>query len=183
MVQNRKKIILFVVFTIILATIDFTSKQIIVSTMQVGEIIPIFGDVFGLFLIYNTGALFSFDPSKYIPFITNAHFFLVFTVLALFFLSWFVIRLDFAKQKLLFWAVVFICAGAIGNGIDRIIRPDSGVVDFLMVNLGFRLGPIPFDPWPIFNFADIFVNVGIGLFILDAIFEGRREKQLKNLAK
>jgi signal peptidase II len=175
MIQNRKKIIWFAIFTIIFATIDFTTKQIIVSTMQVGEHLPIFGDVFGLYLIYNTGALFSFNPSNYIPFITNAHFFLVFTVLALFFLSWFAVRLDFEKQKLLFWAIIFICAGAIGNGIDRIIRPDSGVVDFFMVNLGFRLGPIPFDPWPIFNFADIFVNIGIGLFVLDAIFEEKKK--------
>jgi signal peptidase II len=180
MVQNRKKIIIFAIFTIILAAMDFTSKQIIVLTMQVGQIISIFGDVFGFYLIYNTGVLFSFNPSKYLPFIKNAHLILSFTVLVLFLLSWFVIRLDYSKQKLLFWAVVFICAGAIGNGIDRIIRPDGGVVDFLMVNLGFRLGPIPFDPWPIFNFADIFVNVGIGLFILDSIIDWKKTKKLAN---
>jgi len=179
MTAQRKKIVMFAIFTIILATFDFTTKQIIVSTMETFQTIPIFGDVFGLYLIYNTGALFSFDPSAHIPFITNAHFFLTFTIIALFLLSWFVVRLDYAKQKLLFWAAVFICAGAIGNGIDRVIRPDSGVVDFFMVNLGFRLGPIPFDPWPIFNFADIFVNVGIGLFILDSILESKREKKLK----
>jgi lipoprotein signal peptidase len=47
-----------------------------------------------------------------------------------------------------------------------------------MVNLGFRLGPIPFDPWPIFNFADIFVNLGLGLFILDAIKNGKKENKI-----
>ncbi|MCL2845190.1 MAG: signal peptidase II [Chitinivibrionia bacterium] len=172
-----RKMIFFAVFVILFATFDFVSKQIIVSTMETGQIIPIFGDVFGLFLIYNTGALFGFNPSAFIPFITNAHFFLVFTLFALFIMALFMLKLDAAKQKLLFWALIFISAGAIGNGIDRIIRPDGGVVDFFMVNLGFRLGPIPFDPWPIFNFADIFVNVGLGLFILDAILSGKKEKK------
>ena len=174
--MERKKIILFVVFTVLLAAFDYASKQAIVLTMQVGDYIPIFGDTFGLCFIYNKGALFGFNPSQYIPFITNAHFFLFFTVLALGFLSYYIMKLDYKKQRILFLGIIFICAGAIGNGIDRIIRPDSAVVDFFMVDLGFRLGPIPFDPWPIFNFADIFVNIGIGLFILDSVFYAKKDR-------
>ena len=173
--KDRRKIILFISITMFLAAFDFTTKQIIVSTMKTGEVFWIFENSFGLYLIYNIGALFSFNPSKYIPFITNAHLFLTFTVLALFLMSFFMLKLDLAKQKLLFSALIFISAGAIGNGIDRIIRPDSAVVDFFLVDLGFRLGPIPFDPWPIFNFADIFVNIGIGWFILDSILNGKKE--------
>jgi len=173
-----RKMVFFAIFVVVFAAFDFTTKQIIVSTMQTGQVIPIFGDVFGLYLIYNTGALFGFNPSLFVPFITNAYFFLAFTLFALFVIVIFMLRLDAAKQKLLFWALILICAGAIGNGIDRIIRPDGGVVDFFMVNLGFRLGPIPFDPWPIFNFADIFVNLGLGLFILDAIKNGKKENKI-----
>lgn len=169
-----QKIILFVILTIILATVDFASKQMAVFIMEPGDYVPIFENTFGFYLAYNTGAIFSFNPSKYIPFITNAHFFLIFTVLALGFLIYYVIKLDYEKQNLLFLGITFICAGAIGNGIDRIIRPESAVVDFFMVNLGFHLGPIPFDPWPIFNIADIFVNTGLGLFILDWILNGKK---------
>ena len=176
--SNIRKTVFFAIIVVILAAFDFATKQIIVSTMQTGQVIPVFGDVFGLYLIYNTGVLFGLNPSTFIPFLTNAQLILAITVLVLFFMSLFVMRLDAAKQKLLFWALIFISAGAIGNGIDRIIRPDSGVVDFFMVNLGFRLGPIPFDPWPIFNFADIFVNVGLGLFILDTIKNGKKETKI-----
>lgn len=158
---------MFAAFTFLLAAIDFTSKQAVVNSMHSGDYFPIFGNTFGLYLTYNKGAIFSFNPSKYIPFIKNAHFFLFFTAVALGILSYYVVQLDYRKQKLLFWGIIFICAGAIGNGLDRIIRPDGAVVDFFMANLGFRLGPIPFDPWPIFNFADIFVNTGLGLFVLD----------------
>ena len=167
--NNTRKMILFAVFTLMLAVIDFTSKQIIVSTMARGDYIPVFGNTFGLYLVYNTGAIFSFNPSQYIPFITNAVFFPIFTALALIVLIVYVFKLDYTKQKLLFCGLIFICAGAIGNGLDRFIRPESAVVDFFMVDLGFSIGPIPFDPWPIFNFADIFVNVGLGLFILDSL--------------
>ncbi|MCL1947809.1 MAG: signal peptidase II [Chitinivibrionia bacterium] len=175
-----QKIILFVFITVSLAAFDFTTKQIIVSTMKTGDVLWLFENVFGLYLLYNTGALFSFNPSQYVPFVTNAHLFLTFTVLALFLMSFFMLKLDLAKQKLLFCALTFISAGAIGNGLDRIIRPNSAVVDFFLVDLGFRLGPIPFDPWPIFNFADVFVNIGIGLFILDSILNGKKEIVLKN---
>jgi len=89
-------------------------------------------------------------------------------------LSYYVVKLDYKKQKLLFWGIIFICAGAAGNGLDRIIRPDSAVVDFFMADLGFHLGPIPFDPWPIFNFADIFINAGLGLFVLDYLVLQKR---------
>ncbi|MDR0304857.1 MAG: signal peptidase II [Chitinispirillales bacterium] len=175
--SDFRKIILFVVLTIIFAAFDFASKQAVVTTMQVGDYFPIFGNTFGLYLVYNKGAIFSFDPSKYIPFIKNAHFFLFVTFIALGFLSYYIVKLDYRKQKLLFWGIIFICAGAIGNGIDRIIRPESAVVDFFMADLGFRLGPIPFDPWPIFNFADIFVNIGLGLFILDYFVSAKKREK------
>ena len=165
---------MFAVFTILLTAIDFASKQAVVTSMHNGDYFPLFGNTFGLYLIYNKGAFFSFDPSKYIPFIKNAHFFLFFTIVALVVLSYYVVKLDYKKQKLLFWGIIFICAGATGNGLDRIIRPDSAVVDFFMADLGFRLGPIPFDPWPIFNFADIFINTGLGLFVLDYIVSQKR---------
>lgn len=165
---------MFAAFTLLLAATDFASKQAVVASMRVGDYSPIFGNTFGLYLIYNKGALFSFDPSKYVPFIKNAHFFLLFTAFALAVLSYYVVKLDYKKQKLLFFGIIFICAGAIGNGLDRIIRPDGAVVDFFMADLGFRLGPIPFDPWPIFNFADIFVNTGLGLFVLDYFVSQKR---------
>jgi signal peptidase II len=50
-------------------------------------------------------------------------------------------------------AYTFILGGAIGNLADRFLR--GYVVDFIHLQY-----------WPIFNFADIWVGIGIGLLLL-----------------
>lgn len=50
-------------------------------------------------------------------------------------------------------AIGLVCAGALGNLIDR-VRWDAGVVDFIgPINLGFM-------HWPIFNVADMAITSG-----------------------
>ncbi len=64
-------------------------------------------------------------------------------------------------------AVTFIIGGAVGNLYDRMAY--GFVVDFLdFSGLYF--------PW-VFNVADAAINVGVGLFILDAVLEGRAAKK------
>ena len=61
----------------------------------------------------------------------------------------------------------FVIGGAAGNLIDRLFRGDAwlrgSVVDF-----------IDFQWFPIFNVADMAINVGAGLLILNALVAGRR---------
>jgi signal peptidase II len=49
-------------------------------------------------------------------------------------------------------AISLICAGAIGNLVDR-VRSHRGVVDFLDIGIGDLR-------WPVFNVADIAVTTG-----------------------
>ena len=74
--------------------------------------------------------------------------------------------------KTLMLAVTFIVAGAVGNLIDRLVS--DGVTDFLelLIN-GVR-------PFGVFNIADVFITVGVILFIVhyffldkDALFKKR----------
>ena len=53
-----------------------------------------------------------------------------------------------------------IVSGALGNGIDRLLR--GYVVDFIHVT-----------HWPIFNVADIAVTVGVALLVLDGVRKRR----------
>lgn len=60
------------------------------------------------------------------------------------------------------WPVLALgltAGGAIGNGYDRVFRVtpagDTGVVDFIRVNLSSTLS------WPTFNLADVWIFVGI----------------------
>ncbi len=73
----------------------------------------------------------------------------------------------FNKMKY-FWAFSFIISGGLGNNLDRLSR--GYVVDFFK----FSLPQIPVDilnPWPIFNFADVWVSIGGGILLLNFIFE------------
>jgi len=55
------------------------------------------------------------------------------------------------------WALSLILGGAIGNWIDR-LRFEA-VIDFL----DFRI-------WPVFNFADTAITVGVGLYFIRVLF-------------
>lgn len=79
-----------------------------------------------------------------------------------------------AKDKLMFWAIVLVLSGGIGNMIDRIFR-DGKVIDFLH----FEFLPT----FPVFNIADCAIVVGAGLLML-YFFKGiiDEEKQKRSTA-
>lgn len=60
------------------------------------------------------------------------------------------------RDKLMFWAIILILSGGIGNMIDRIFR-NGNVVDFL---------EFKFIRFPIFNVADCAIVVGAGILLL-----------------
>ena len=64
------------------------------------------------------------------------------------------------KNKVLFWSLVMILGGALGNMIDRIFR-SGAVVDYLDLKL-FNFA--------VFNFADCFVTVGTILLMIYILF-------------
>ena len=57
--------------------------------------------------------------------------------------------------------LAFIIGGALGNLIDR-VRFDA-VIDFLDFHIGTW-------HWPAFNVADMFIVIGVGLYIINLIF-------------
>ena len=60
------------------------------------------------------------------------------------------------------WSYSFILGGTFGNGIDRIFK--GYVVDFINLN---------FINFPVFNIADIFINIGF-ILLLYNIFKNNR---------
>ena len=60
------------------------------------------------------------------------------------------------------YAYSFILGGTIGNGIDRILK--GFVIDFINLN---------FINFPVFNIADISINIGF-IFLLYSIFKNNR---------
>jgi signal peptidase II len=72
------------------------------------------------------------------------------------------------SRELNWFGVGLVVGGAIGNIADRLLRDPywlrGGVVDF-----------IDLQWFPVFNVADIAINVGAAILIISALLEGRRE--------
>ena len=78
------------------------------------------------------------------------------------------------KNKLLFWAIMLVLSGGIGNMIDRVFR-DGNVIDFLH----FEFLP----SFPVFNVADCAIVVGAGLLILYFLVDSVKESKRKSAEK
>ena len=70
-----------------------------------------------------------------------------------------------AKTSWSKWGLSILLAGTLGNLIDRILL--GHVVDYINIYI-----------FPVFNLADICIDIGVGLFIIEMILE--RKKSLKN---
>ncbi|MEI2579070.1 signal peptidase II [Scytonema sp. PRP1] len=138
-------------------TIDQASKFLTVQFFDLGQTLPLLPGVFHLTYVINKGAAFGLFPNsggllKWISLGVS----LGLVVLAL-------------RANLNRWERVgygCILGGALGNGVDRFVRAE--VVDLL----DFRL-----IHFPVFNLADVAINIGIVCLLVAAFREGRRSDQ------
>ncbi len=90
----------------------------------------------------------------------------VIAVIATFVVVWLLISLRTGGSKLSAFGMGCLIGGAVGNLIDRLFRGDGwlqgSVVDF-----------VDFQWFPIFNVADVAINVGAGALILNSILVSR----------
>jgi signal peptidase II len=144
-----------VIFTGVALTayaVDQVSKLVAVARLEDRPDVRVLGDVLQLHLTYNPGAAFS-TGTGLTPVITAIAILATATVL------WFARSIGSAL-----WATALglLLAGITGNLTDRILRDPSPlrghVVDFLQL-----------PHWPIFNVADICINVAAGLIIIQAV--------------
>lgn len=146
-----------------------------------GESIPVLGNFFRITFIENPGMAFGFDPGF------NMKLWLsIFSLIASLGLA---IYLYFIREKnfTLRLSIALILGGAIGNLIDRMFYGVfygyaplfyGKVVDFLDFDFfKFSLFGKIFDRWPIFNFADASVTIGVLILI---IFYRGAERESKN---
>lgn len=143
---------LFWITALIGLVVDRLTKFLIVYTFPLTippQTQPILPGVFHLTYVVNTGAAFSLFPQgvgwlRWLSLVVG---------IGLLILAWFGPRMNRWEQA----GYGFILAGALGNGIDRFVL--NQVVDFL----DFRL-----IQFPVFNFADAFINVGIACLLVAA---------------
>jgi signal peptidase II len=151
--------VLFVSAVLVLA--DQVSKTIVVRTMSLYESVPIIQNFFHFTYITNDGMAFGINfPFGYFIFTTVS-------ILLTAFLFWYLWSVR-NHSIIIRLGIGLIIAGAIGNLIDRIFLGE--VIDFL----DFMIGDFH---WYVFNLADSYVTVGMGLVLFDSIvLEKKREK-------
>jgi signal peptidase II len=147
---------LFALVALTLYAADLGSKIVAVERLAGRDDVPVIGELLQLRLTRNAGAAFS-TGTEYTAVLSCIAIVAVVVVL------WLSRRLGNVV-----WAVAlgFLLAGVAGNLTDRMFRepgPFRGhVIDFLML-----------PNWPVFNVADICINVAAGLILIQA-FRGIR---------
>ena len=127
---------------------DQLTKCLAVTYLEPHPSIPVLPNIFHFTLVYNKGiafGLFHNHESLLLVLITTSLF-------LLFFFSRHVSELSLLTR----WAFGLILGGALGNWIDRVHH--GYVIDFL----DFRI-------WPVFNFADTMISIGVGLYFLSLL--------------
>ena len=149
---RRRPLGIFFGVALVAYALDVVTKVLAVERLAGRDPVPVVGDLLQLTLVRNPGAAFS----------TGTSYTLILALVAIGAVG----VVLFLSRKLgdRLWAFGLGCllGGVLGNLTDRIFRepgPLRGhVIDFLQL-----------PNWPVFNVADICINVAAGVIILQAI--------------
>ena len=146
----RKRIL---IFSIMFLLIDQVSKIVLDNVLILGKSISIFDKFLYITKVYNDGISFSMLTGK-------RRLIILFSILILVFLYFYMKKFKENKRNIIAFSLIF--GGLFGNLIDRIIYGYViDFIDFYIFNYNY----------PIFNFADSFICIGV-LILLYSIYLG-----------
>lgn len=157
MKTNKFNYLIYLFIVVSLVSLDQYTKSIILNYFELYESKTIIDSFFSLTYVQNFGAGFSIMQNARTTF-------LIITPICLIGFTYLFIK---SNDKLSKTALLLMISGTIGNFIDRIVR--IYVVDFLdFIIFGWD--------FPIFNVADIFLTIGVCLYIIALIKEEKDAK-------
>ncbi len=157
MKTNKFNYLIYLFIVVSLVSLDQYTKSIILNYFEFYQSKTIIDGFFSLTYVQNFGAGFSIMQNARTTF-------LIITPICLVGFTYLFIK---SNDKLSKTALLLMISGTIGNFIDRIVR--IYVVDFLdFIIFGWD--------FPIFNVADIFLTVGVCLYIIALIKEEKDAK-------
>ncbi len=150
-----------IIITLSVILLDQLSKSLAYSLL-LNNTITIIPGILDLNLAINTGAAFSMLNNsvvilKYISLIAS----IIILIL---------IMKKFYSSKIEQISLSFLLAGSIGNGIDRWFH--GYVIDFIEIKA---------FSFPIFNIADISINIAVALLLIDLGFKRYNKKIITNV--
>lgn len=164
--HKEKKMLVWLMIIAGVIALDQLTKWLTVINLDLGETVPLIENVLHFTYVRNTGAAFSMfsEPDQRWIFMTVS----TVAIVALSVYLW----KNRKGSKLLCIALSFVIGGGIGNMIDRcLLKYVIDFIDFRLINFA------------VFNIADSFVCVGVGLFALQVILEEITEMKKEKAAK
>lgn len=159
MKTNKFNYLIYLFIVVSLVSLDQYTKSIILNYFELYESKTIIDGFFSLTYVQNFGAGFSIMQNARTTF-------LIITPICLIGFTYLFIK---SNDKLSKTALLLMISGTIGNFIDRIVR--IYVVDFLdFIIFGWD--------FPIFNVADIFLTIGVCLYII-ALIKEKKDAKIK----
>ncbi len=149
---------MYYLISLLIIAIDQFTKLLVLNYMDLYQSIPIWQDVLHITSTRNRGAAFSILQDQRL-------FFLITTAIVVIGIIYYMEK--HKKDKFLNISLALILGGAIGNFIDRVrLNEVVDFIDFTLIN------------FPVFNFADTFIDIGVGLLLLTIFLNEKREKSI-----
>ncbi len=146
--------VLWSLIVVLIIAVDQLSKYWVVNNIGMQDSISVIPKVIDFVYVKNTGAAFSFLSDKNYGIIVLSCISVLFCIGVILFMI-----KQKPKNKLLVMSLALMLSGAIGNGIDRIIK--GYVVDFI---------EMIFIDFPVINIADIAITFGAAMIIIYVLF-------------
>lgn len=140
--------------------LDVFTKELVLVLLEPGRFVPLVGANVGWQLVFNPGAAFGVRLPP-----------VVFPVVTLVLMVVIVRSLTEASGSVPVVAQALVLGGAVGNVLDRILRPGDGSLFG-----GYVVDYVAWGTFPRFNVADAAITVGVVLFILAALVAERAER-------
>ncbi len=141
----------FSIISAFLILVDFILKTLAYNYLAGGKIIVLIPGLLRLLYLKNTGAAFGI--------MHHSQWLLVLISLGVAIYILHYVNQEYPTNKVQYSGLMFIFSGAVGNLINRIFS--GGVIDYIDL----------FGRWPVFNLADILINIGIVLLIISIVFD------------
>lgn len=186
--ESKRRIrysLIFGIMAVVFLLLDFVSKWAVQLTLKEGELVTIIPNFLYVTLSYNTKVAFSAGFEGVGGRAINI---IISVVMSSAFIAYYLYGRK-NNRPFLQLCLALLSSGAVGNMIDRIfywkkIAGFDGVIDWIAVY--FAGGPakeqtkvFPWNPFPIFNWADACLTVGVVLLIIYLICSSVQESKHK----
>lgn len=150
-ISLRNKIIVISVLFVVILALDLVTKYVFDGMFEVNEGVTAIPYLFNIVIVHNMGAAWGIFSGNQVGLI-------ILSLAILIIFIWYFVKEE-RKSWLLSISIAFLVAGCVGNLFDRIVF--GYVRDFIQFAF--------WQSFPVFNFADVFLTVGVILFIIDLI--------------